>query len=223
MNRRLFVSIVLPCLQRYAQAAPSAEATPYTVLEPPVPAAGSAKPIEVLEFFSYACPACRSFDPFVDPWIRRLPAGVVFRRVPVPFLYNAEIFQRSFFALEATDMIALMHRKLFDAVQVEKRRLAKPEEVAALVAASGGAADAFLAAFNSFSMGLTLARANATVAAYRIAQIPTMGVAGRFVTSPQQAGGASQTLAAVDTLVGTALETDPQSRRDRDSGGLRAK
>ena len=39
--------------------------------------------IEVIEFFSYACPHCSDLNPLVAPWVAKLPADVAFKRIPV--------------------------------------------------------------------------------------------------------------------------------------------
>lgn len=210
MNRRHF-SVLVPSLftvaaaraQAPAQAPAPLAGTHYLVLDEPQAAASSGK-IEVIEFFSYACPACNAFDPALERWREKLPADVSFRRMPVPFLANAENFQRTFFALESTGMLAQLHSKVFAAVHVERRRLAKPEEIFELVGQAGGDKDKFMAAFNAFGMSASLARAKAATAAYRIDSIPTVAVAGRFETTPSKAGGAEPALAVVDHLIGKA-------------------
>ena len=45
--------------------------------------AAPAGKIEVVEFFCYGCPHCNAFEPTLDAWAKKLPADVVFRRVPV--------------------------------------------------------------------------------------------------------------------------------------------
>ena len=42
-------------------------------------------PIEIVEFFSYACPHCANLDPMLDGWIDGLAESVEFRRVHVAF------------------------------------------------------------------------------------------------------------------------------------------
>ena len=90
----------------FGLAAPAAaqggpvEGTHYVRLAQPLPAPGGGK-IEVVEFFSYACPHCNAFEPTLEAWIKKLPPDVNFRRAPVPFLQNAENFQKLYFALEA--------------------------------------------------------------------------------------------------------------------------
>ena len=86
------------------------EGQQFVRIEPAVPTSTQGK-IEVLEFFSYACPHCNAFEPLIAPWAKKLPADVVFRRVPVPFLMNAENFQRTYYALEALGLVDAMQRR----------------------------------------------------------------------------------------------------------------
>lgn len=41
--------------------------------------------VQVVEFFSYACPACYLFEPALDKWLAQKPAYVKFERVPIVF------------------------------------------------------------------------------------------------------------------------------------------
>src|SRR5271154_4204868 len=43
------------------------------------------KKIEVIEFFSYGCPHCNDLEPFLQDWMKKIPADVQFVRVPVMF------------------------------------------------------------------------------------------------------------------------------------------
>ena len=113
----------------FSQGPEPKEGTEYTRVSPPVaPAAGTK--IEVLEFFSYACPHCSAFEPTLEAWAKQLPADVVFKRMPVPFLMNAENFQRTYFALESLGLVNTMQRKIFTAVHVDRLPLEKPAEIA---------------------------------------------------------------------------------------------
>lgn len=210
MNRRDFSSALLASgagasmlvagAAAHAQTPVPAEGREYSRIEPPQPVANPGK-IEVLEFFTYACPHCSAFEPIVSPWAHTLPADVVFRRVPVNFLFNADNFARTYYALETTHMVDVMQAKIFAAVHVERQRLDKPEDIAALVAKNGGDGAKFLAAFKSFSVATSVARAKKLQADYKVEAVPTLTIQGRFYTSPAQAGGAPQSLAVADALI----------------------
>jgi protein dithiol oxidoreductase (disulfide-forming) len=187
-----------------AQAATGSSPTEgkqYAKMDPPVTPPLPAGKIEVLEFFSYACPHCNDFEPYVEAWSKKLPADVVFQRVPVPFLFNAENFTRTYYALETLGQVSALQRKVFDAVHVEHLRLDKPADIAAVVAKGGLDSTKFLEAFNSFSVANSVNRAKKLANAHKLDGVPSMAVQGRYATSPGQAGGPSEALAVVDYLV----------------------
>ena len=183
-----------------AQGATPVEGTQYTRIDPPVAPMTPGK-IEVLEFFSYACPHCNSFEPTIEPWSKKLPADVAFHRVPVPFLYNYDNFMRLYYALETMGQVSTMQPKVFAAVHVERLRLDKPADIAALMAKNGIDSAKFLDIFNSFSVATSIARAKKLVTEYKIDGVPALTVQGRYATSPGQAGGHEQALAVVDYLI----------------------
>ena len=141
-----------------AQSGAPAEGTQFTRVEPPVPPIAPGK-IEVLEFFSYACPHCNAFEPSIEAWAKKVPSDVAFYRVPVPFLMNFENFMRVYYALETMGQVGAMQRKVFAAVHVERKYLDKPADIAALMAANGLDGTKFMDVFNSFSVASSVTRA----------------------------------------------------------------
>ena len=211
MNRRDFSSVLLASgagasflfAGSGAHAQAPVEGREYTLISPPQHPSTAGK-VEVLEFFTYACPHCSAFEPMVGSWARTLPADVVFRRVPVNFLFNAENFARTYYALETIGLVDTMQPKVFAAVHIEKQRLDKPEDIAALVAKNGGDPAKFLAAFKSFSVATSVTRAKKLQADYKIEAVPALTIQGRWLTSPSQANGGPQSLAVADALIDKA-------------------
>jgi len=183
----------------WSQGAPT-EGTQFTKLDPPVPTAAQGK-VEVVEFFSYACPHCSAFEPTLEAWVKKLPADVAFRRVPVPFLMNAELFQRTYFALESLGMVDAMQRKIFAAIHIDRVRLDSANDVAALVAKNGGDGAKFLDAMKSFGVANGVTRAKKMTVDYKIDSVPSIAVQGRFITSPSQAGSGEKALQVADFLI----------------------
>ena len=68
-----------------AQGATPVEGKDFVRLPTPAPVAAPAGKVEVVEFFSYGCPHCYSFEPLLEPWVKKLPPDVAFRRVPAAF------------------------------------------------------------------------------------------------------------------------------------------
>ena len=182
-----------------AQGGP-VEGKQFTKVDPPVPVIVPGK-IEVIEFFSYACPHCNVFEPTVEAWAKKLPADVAFHRVPVPFLMNFENLMRTYYALETMGQVGLMQRKVFTAIHVDHNYLEKPADIVALMVKNGIDAAKFTSVFNSFSVASSVTRAKKLFAAYKIDGVPTVTVQGRFATSPGLAGGLEQTMDVVDYLI----------------------
>lgn len=176
------------------------EGTHYVKLAQPVPTPGGGK-IEVVEFFSYACPHCNAFEPTLEAWVKKLPADVAFRRAPVPFLFNYENFQKLYFALEALGQVDAMQKKVFYAVHGERQRLDKPADIVALVTKNGIDGAKFMDVFNSFSVQSKARQASQLSEAYKIDGVPAIGVHGRFYTSVSLAGGPDRALLVTDLLV----------------------
>jgi thiol:disulfide interchange protein DsbA len=207
MKRRQFsaqlavAALGLPFLGRaHAQGAP-VEGTNYVRLAQPVtiPPAVPGK-VEVIEFFSYACPHCFAFEPTLEEWAKNVPPNIAFRRVPVPFLFNAENFQRIYYTLESMGLVEQMQRKVFNAVHLEHLKLNSPDEIKAFMAKNGIDANKFMGIFNSFSMPVKVRQAKQLADAYKIDGVPTLGIGGRFFTSPSLAGGHEQALRVVEFL-----------------------
>ena len=209
MNRREFSTQLVAAgvgLSAAVIAAPAAaqfvpvEGTHYVRLSEPLPV--PAGKIEVIEFFWYGCPHCNAFEPTLDAWQKKLPADVLFRRVPVGFRdepYGTH--QRIYYALETMGLIPTMHRKVFYAIHGERQRLDKAPEIAAFMAKNGVDSAKFLEVFNSFSVQTKARQARQLSAAYKIDGVPALGVQGRYFTSGSMAGTNEGALSVVDFLV----------------------
>jgi len=188
-----------PGLARAQAGGPPVENKDYTRLATPQPQ-GTPGKVEVLEFFSYACPHCASFEPALHAWSKQLSPEVALKRVPVPFLAAAEMLQRTYYALEATGMLETVHPKIFTALHVEKQRPTTPEDMAQIVGKAGGDAAKYLAAYKSFGVAGSVAKAKKLAGDYNIQAVPSLAVGGRFLTAPSQAGGSERVLVVVELL-----------------------
>jgi thiol:disulfide interchange protein DsbA len=183
-----------------AQGAP-VEGTHFTRLSQPAPVSAPAGKIEVVEFFSYGCPHCYALEPTLEPWAKRLPADVVFKRVPVGFNALYENYQKIFYALEAMGQVEQMHGKVFNAIHQQRQRLDKEADIAAFMTANGIDGAKFIELYKSFGVQAKAKQAQQLANSYKIDGVPAMGVQGRFVTSGSQAGSNERALAVTDVLV----------------------
>src|SRR5688500_19174383 len=72
----------------------------FVPVNPPQPTQTAGK-VEVIEFFSYACPHCSSLQPSLAAWLKRKPADVEFRRVPAVFQESWVPLAQLYYTLEA--------------------------------------------------------------------------------------------------------------------------
>lgn len=206
MDRRRFathlaaVAAAAGLAQRgFAQGAP-VEGRDYARLAQPLAMPATGK-VEVVEFFGYWCPHCNSFEPTLEAWVRKLPADVVFRRVPVAFSAAQEPYARIYYTLDAMGLVEQMHRKVFAAIHVQHQRLQSEKEILAFMAANGVDATKFAEIYSSFTVATKLKQGRQLADAYKIDGVPTLGIQGRFFTSPSLAGGPEQALRVTDALI----------------------
>jgi protein dithiol oxidoreductase (disulfide-forming) len=184
-----------------AQSPAPQEGRQFVRLGQPVNVNAPAGKIEVLEFFWYGCPACNALEPALEEWIKRLPADVAFRRVPVGFSAVHETHSRLFYALEAMGALEQMHKRVFAAIHQGRQRLDRVGEQAEFVKANGLDPAKFEEMQKSFSVQSRSRQAKQLAEAYKIDGVPAIGVHGRFYTAGSLAGGGLQALAVADFLI----------------------
>jgi thiol:disulfide interchange protein DsbA len=196
----LLAASTVPCLA-FAQAASAPkELKDFRPVTPPQPVENSNK-IEVLEFFQYTCPHCMSYEPVLAPWRKRLPADVEYRRIPISWDQTNLPHVRTYYTLEALGKVDELHTKVFRAVQLERRPMLKPDEIADFMASNGLDRKQWLDAYNSFSVGARANRAGQVWRGYKIDGTPAMAVDGKFVTAPSMVGSREGSLAVLDHLI----------------------
>ena len=126
MNRRTLIKNVfgfaaLMALPLSALAAPAlVQGKNFQLIRPAQPGESTGK-IEVLEFFSYACPHCFEFEGKIAVWSKSLPKDVVFKRVPISF--NREswaIMGKVYLSLEAMGLSDKLNASVFSALHNER-------------------------------------------------------------------------------------------------------
>lgn len=209
MQRRNFsfsaVAVVgggmLPALAP-AQAKAFKSGTDYLTLDTPALVEAPTGQIEVVEFFWYNCSHCNAFEPMFDTWAKNVPKDVVVRRIPVAFQANFEPQQRLYFVLEALGKVDEVHKKVFNAIHVEKQQLNTIEQITAWVEKQGIPKAKFTELFNSFSVATKARKATQLQNAYVVDGVPSVGIQGRYFTSGTQAGTLARALQVTDFLIG---------------------
>jgi thiol:disulfide interchange protein DsbA len=159
--------------------------------------------IEVTEIFWYGCIHCYHMDPILDAWVKKLPADVVFKRMPgLPQPAWAPM-AKAFYAMEDLKLSAKLHTALFDAINKEKS-LNPTDEVAAIdwmTKKSGLDKKKVEESFKSFSMNNKLNRAAQTFRASGATGVPSFIIDGQFITSSTMAGGNEEALKTAEYII----------------------
>jgi thiol:disulfide interchange protein DsbA len=165
-----------------ARAQDYAAGKEYIVVSPPLPPESPNK-IEVIEFFSYACPYCNYFEPALEPWIRSLPPYVMFHRIPVVYHEPWYAPARLYYTLEILGENRRLDQLIFDTMHKEHRDLTKEDQIAKFLDTQGIPQKKFSEVFSSFAVETKMQRGKEVTRAYKIDQVPELGVDGRFVAS----------------------------------------
>lgn len=177
---RLFAVLALSCAATLAQAqAPQTQ--PFKPL-PQVQPTDSPGKIEVLEFFSYGCNHCKDFHPKITAWAAKLPADVVFKRVPVGFQRQSwDNLARLYYALEATGDLAKLDGDVFKALHEQRVNLSVDGPLKEWLAGKGVNTQKFMDVYASFTVVSKQKRAEQMVQAYGIQSVPAITVEGRYL------------------------------------------
>lgn len=190
-----------------AQVAKPESGADYLVLDKRTAVEAPAGKIEVVEFFWYNCPHCNAFEPTLEAWIKRVPKDVHVRRVPVGFRDDFVPQQRLFYTLEAMGKLDEVHRKVFNAIHVDKLALNKEDLITAWVEKQGVDKAKFAELYNSFSVSTKARRATQLQDAFKVQGVPALGIAGRWYTDGTLAGNMDRALQVTDYLVAEARKS----------------
>ena len=172
----------------------------YDVVSPAVRTADPNK-IEVAEFFWYGCGHCYTFEPMLEQWKKGLADDVDFHGSPAIWNPLMELHAQAFYTAQILGVLDTMHPVIFQAMNVDGKRLQSEEELAKLFAANGVAEEDFSKAFSSFGVNSQVRQANARARAAKITGTPALLVNGKYHVSTRKAGGQAQMLQVVDYLV----------------------
>ncbi|MDE0856289.1 MAG: thiol:disulfide interchange protein DsbA/DsbL [Nevskia sp.] len=219
MFKRLIVALTLICCAGAAAAQDKwIEGKHYFRLAQTQPTSTPGR-IEVLDVFSYACPACNAFQPTLDKLQAALPPEAQMAYLPAAFNPSEDwpVFQRAFLAARELGVSEKSHDAMYQAVWGKSGSLpitdkltgrllpqsAQPtiETVAGFYTAYGVKEQDFLAMARSFTVDAKIRQAEAQMLADQVDSTPTLIVNGKYRVTPSAAGGYAQTIELVQYLV----------------------
>lgn len=187
-------------LSGMANAQPWESGVHYRTLTNPV-STSSQEGVEVAEVFWYGCPHCYNFKPLAEAWEESAPEYVNYVRLPAVLGESWAPHAIAYYALEALGELDKVHDALFDALAGERRPLNSAEALADFVADHGVDSEAFIDAYNSFTVQSRVRQAQARIMGAQVTGTPTMLVNGKYVVSASMANGHENVLKVVEHLV----------------------
>jgi thiol:disulfide interchange protein DsbA len=225
MTRRLLALFAL-LLATQAPAATWESGKHYTVLPAPQRTNVPAGKVEVMEVFSYGCPACNKFLPAMRKLKASLPANAQVTYLPASWnaAENWPLFQRAYLTAQSLGIAEKAHEEMFKAIwlpageltilEANWQRLRKDlptiEDAAKFYQRVTGykAAD-FVAAAKSFSVDMKMRQADAQIIAMRVSGTPTIVVNGKYRVNNENLESTDAMIELVKFLV--AKESAPTS------------
>jgi thiol:disulfide interchange protein DsbA len=172
------------------------EGTDYFRINPVQRTTVPAGKVEVLEVFSYGCPACNQFQPVIEELKKALPANAQMAFLHASFKPEESwpVFQRAYFAAQSLGIADKAHQAIYDAiwktgeigiVDPNSGRLKRQQPTINDVAKcyerlTGVKQAAFLAAANSAAIDTKMRLADAQIEAMRVPGTPCIVVNGRY-------------------------------------------
>lgn len=134
-----------PVAPAAAQAARFTAGNQYVRMSLPEGQAAPTGPVEVVEVFSYGCPHCAEFAPYMDKLRGELPQGVTVRYLPAVFGPQWVPYAQAYYAAERLGVVKQTHDAVFQAL-LQHYPLNSIEDLAAFYARHGVDEQKFLAA-----------------------------------------------------------------------------
>lgn len=128
-----------------ATSANFTEGQEYVTLKPSAGQAAPTGPIEVVEVFSYGCPHCAEFAPYMDKLRTELPKGVEVHYMPAVFSPAWEPYAQAFYAARQLGVLEQTHDAFFKAM-LEHYPLNSLQDMAAWYGRHGADPQKFMAA-----------------------------------------------------------------------------
>lgn len=206
MNRLFAILALAAALVLPQQGQATEVGKDYLVISPAQPTDVKKGQVEVLEFFWYRCPHCFDLEPELNAWARKLPKGVVLKKVPGILNPSWAALARAYYALEALGMLEKLHGEVFDAIHVKGMDLNPPEQFFDWAVTKGVDRRQIADAYNSFAVNTKVMRAQQLTNAFRLNGVPAFAVNGKFVTSAYLTGGNPSLFKTLDELIAKELK-----------------
>jgi thiol:disulfide interchange protein DsbA len=196
----------------------------YTVLPQPQRTHVAPGKVEVMEVFSYGCPACNQFRPTMKKIKAALPANAQLVFLPASWnqAENWPNLQRAYLTAQSLGVAEKTHDAMYDAVwntgelsiydssKKLKTNLPTMEDIAKFYQRVAGVKPQdFLATCRSFGMDVKIRQADGQIAAMQVPSTPTLVVNGKYRINNETLTGEQDFIDLVKFLVAKETVTAP--------------
>lgn len=173
--------------------------------------------VEVLEVFSYGCPACNTYRPWMKQIEKALPKNAQIAYLPASWnaAENWPVFQRAYLTAQSLGIADKAHDAIYDLIWTTgelsvvdratgrlKRNLPTIDDMARQYERlTGVKAAQFVNASKSSIVALKIRQADAQIKAMRIPGTPTLVVAGKYRIENNAVQSIEDTIALINFLV----------------------
>ena len=189
-------SVLLPAAS-HAQPSPG---TGYTELKIPQSVDAPGK-VEVVEFFWYRCPHCYNLEPVLEPWVKKLPADVHFRRIPAVLSDTWAVDAAIFYTFEALGVLDKVHKPFFDAIHKDRLVITSEPAMTEWLKKHGIDRKKFDDTYKSMGVQTNVKRAALLSSAYQLEGVPMLAVQGKYTVSADQGGSQTGMVANTNYLI----------------------
>lgn len=159
------------------------------------------KRVEVLEFFWYGCPHCFSLEPDLTAWVKTLPKGTYFRRLPAVFNPNWAPLARAYFAAERMGITEKLHYDIFNAIHLSGQNLNNRDTLLSFVEKMGVNRKQFAQKLDSPEVIASVEKSQRLGAAAQLQGVPALVVDGKYQTSVTHTGSHEKLFEVLNELI----------------------
>lgn len=134
---------------------------------------------QVIEFFSYTCPACYKMEGVLHNWAEQKPEEIELVQVPV-YMDRVGHLTQGYYAAEVLGVLDKVHMKIFNTWHLEKKVIRKKEDLIPIFVEAGVSKEEFEKAYNSFAVANKVQYAKKLVKDFKITSFPRLIVNQKY-------------------------------------------
>ncbi|MGB1263186.1 MAG: thiol:disulfide interchange protein DsbA/DsbL [Cognaticolwellia sp.] len=145
---------------------------------------------ELTEYFSYYCPTCRAYEPYLDGFKKVMPEQAKLNKVHVDFMGQTSpeiqfMLAKALIVAEKTGIDSEFSAAVFKHIQTDRAKISSEKDIANIFILSGGNAKKFSQGMKSFSV-IAQAKKEKKIQdqlsnSRQLTGVPTMVVNGKYV------------------------------------------